>query len=285
MRILFLSAQGLPISVQAHLSGRSRSSFYYKRRKPERDRKLLEIIRPVHEDHPHYGAKAISDDLKAKQSVIVNHKCVARIMRQYGLRSRRSRKKHSKNQYNSTNSSHPNRLKDVDVKAPDRVWAGDFTHITFQRKPLYLATVIDIYTRQVLGWHIATNHTVDLVVEALRMAIGKRRNKVPLIFHSDHGSEYISEAFLAKLEEQSITPSNSAKGKPWQNGIQESFYRTFKEEFGNPNRFADFVDLVEALGQHFKDYNDERVHRALRMPPTMFYEMKMRELEAANSAS
>lgn len=285
MNIYFLSAHGLPTSVKARLSSRSRSSFYYKHKKPERDRRLVDIILPVHKAHPSYGPKNIADDLKSKHHVTVNHKCVARIMKRYGIRSKRSHRKHRKNQYNSTNISHPNRMKDIEIHAPDCVWAGDFTHITFQRRPLYLATVIDTYTREVLGWHIATNHSVELVTEALRMAIGQRGKKTPLMFHSDHGSEYISEKFLAMLQGYKITASNSAKGKPWQNGIQESFYRTFKEEFGNPNRYTDFADLVEALGQHFKDYNVERVHSALRMPPSMFYERKIEEQERLKVAA
>lgn len=279
MNLIFLSAHGLPISVQARLSGMPRSLFYYKPKMPERNRKLVDIILPVHLAWPYYGAKAIADHLKTKHHIRINHKCVARIMKRYGIRSLRKRRKHRANQYNSTNLSHPNRMKEIDVQAPDRVWAGDFTHITFQRRPLYLATVLDAFTRQVLGWHIATNHTAELVIEALRMAIGKRAKKVPLLFHSDHGSEYISEAFLTKLKEHGITPSNSAKGKPWQNGVQESFYRTFKEEFGNPNRFTDFADLLEALGQHFKRYNGDRVHRKLRMPPDMFYERAVADQE------
>lgn len=285
MSLIFLSAHSLPISVQAKLSGRSRSSFYYKPKMPARDQKRLDIILPILKKWPCYGPKTIADDLREKRGIRINHKCVARLMKRHGYHSARKRKKYRKNQYNSSNSSHPNRMKEIDIKAPDRVWAGDFTHITFQRRPVYLATVLDTYTRQVLGWHIATNHTAELVIEALRMAIGKRGEKTPLMFHSDHGSEYISDAFIAKLKEHGITPSNSAKGKPWQNGIQESFYRTFKEEFGNPNRFTDFADLLEALGQHFKDYNDGRVHRALRMPPTMFYERKMQEQKRLKDAS
>jgi transposase InsO family protein len=285
MNVFFLSALGLPISVQARFSNRSRSSFYYKPKKPERDRQLLEIIRPIHEAHSCYGAKAIADDLKSKHDVVINHKCVARIMKRYEIHSKRTCRKHQKNQYNSTDSSHPNRMKDIEIKTPDLVWSADFTHITYQHKTLYIATVLDTYTREVLGWHIATNHTVGLVLEALRMAIGKRGNKTPLMFHSDHGSEYISAAFLAKLQEYKITPSNSQKGKPWQNGIQESFYRTFKVEFGNPNRFEELPYLIEGIGQHFKDYDTERVHRALRMPPSMFYERQKEEQKRLKAAS
>lgn len=268
MVFYYLPAQGLPISVQARLSGRSRSSFYYKRKQPKKDALLLERIQAIHCAHPFYGYKRMAQEL------CVNHKRTYRLMKRHGIRARSSRKKHAKNQYSSSKTSLPNVLKDMTITAPNQVWAGDFTHFTWKRRTFYLATVIDQYTRQVVGWHVAANHSTELVVEALQMALG-RRSKAPQLFHSDHGSEYIGEEFVANLKHHGITPSNSAKGKPWQNGIQESFYFRFKEEFGDFNRFTTFDALFEELCRHFKIYNTTRIHSALKMSPDAFYEKAM----------
>lgn len=262
--LYFLPAKGLPISVKAKLSGRSRSSFYYVPKKPKKDALVLDLIRPVLAENPYYGYKRIAMHLN------MNHKRVYRVMRRAGLSSKAIRRKRSKNQYSVRKISLPNHIKDMMIETPNCVWAGDFTHITYQRREYYIATVMDLYTRQVIGWHIATHHSVELVNEALRMAVCKRV-KSPLFFHSDHGSEYLSENFLEKLQASNITASNSQKGKPWQNGIQESFYHRLKQELGNVNRFPTIDRFIEALGLHFRAYNEKRIHSKLKKTPDAFY--------------
>ena len=278
MYFYYLSANGLSISVQARLSGKSRSSFYYKRKQPLKDAELLAKIEELHRHQSHYGYKRMAHALH------VNHKRTYRIMKQHGIYARSSRKRRAKNQYSSSKTSLPNFLKDMTLIEPNQVWAGDFTHFTWKRHTYYLATVIDQYTRQVVGWHVAANHDVEFVLEALSMAIG-RRSKAPKLFHSDHGSEYISKEYVTKLQGHGITPSNSAKGKPWQNGVQESFYFRFKEEFGDFDRFKSFDSLFEELGRAFKMYNSERIHSALKMSPDAFYEKVMHEKSVENNAS
>lgn len=266
--IYFIPAQGLPISVQAKLSGRSRSSFYYQRKKPKKDAELLERIKTVLSDHPWYGYRRVA------MALDINHKRAHRVMQRARLFSKAMRERRGKNQYSIQKTSLPNLIKHVTVRNSNHVWAGDFTELVYKRRIYYVATVIDLYTRQIIGWHIATNHSVPLVIEALQMAISKRI-RVPELFHADHGSEYISEALMTKLQEHGISPSHSHKGKPWQNGIQESFYHRFKQELGDVNRFPSIEKLIEALGQHFRTYNAERIHSALKMTPDLFYARAM----------
>lgn len=275
---LFLSAEGLPISVKARLSGRARSSFYYERKQPRKDEDFLKEVRAIHEAHPYYGYKRIANQLR------VSHKRTYRIMRLYGIRARTSRRKRAKNQYSTSKISLPNLLKDMIIERPNQAWAGDFTHFTWKRRTYYLATVMDIYTRQIVGWHVSTHHSVELVREALQMALGKR-SKAPTIFHSDHGSEYISEQYVSQLKTHDITPSNSAKGKPWQNGFVESFNFRFKEELGDPNRFEVFEGVFQELCSKFTEYNDGRIHSALKMTPNAFHEQEMQEREESVSLS
>lgn len=134
MTFSYLSAHDLPIAVQARLSGRSRSSFYYKPKQPEKDAKLLIRIRFAHETNPFYGCKRLAHELD------VNHKRVYRLMRLHGIRAKSSRKKRGKNQYSSSKISLPNVLKDLALTKPNQVWAGDFTHFAWKHRTLYLAT-------------------------------------------------------------------------------------------------------------------------------------------------
>lgn len=275
---LFISASGLPVSVKARLSGRSRSSFYYKRKQPTKDEQFLEQVEMIHKKNPFYGYKRVAGVLG------VSHKRTYRLMRMHGICAKSSRKRRSKNQYSVGKSSLPNHLKDMTIAHPNQAWAGDFTHFTWKRYTYYLATVMDVCTREIVGWHVASNHSVELVNEALKMALGKR-SKAPIIFHSDHGSEYISDEYVSKLKEHGITPSNSAKGKPWQNGFVESFNGRFKEELGDPNRFPVFEKLFQALCSQFTTYNTQRIHSKLKMPPSAFYRLKMEELEGHKDLS
>lgn len=274
----FLSATGLPIAVQARLSGRSRSSFYRKPLQPVKDAKMYGLILERHLAHPFEGYKTIARNLARRLGYPVNPKRVYRLMRLNGIRAKSSRRKRQKNQYCSSKSSLPNRMKELSLTRPDQIWAGDFTHFTYKRRTYYLATVMDIYTRQIVGWHVSSSHSVELVLEALRMAIGTR-SKPPKLFHSDHGSEYLSDEYIATLAMHEITPSNSAKGKPWQNGHVESWNYRFKEELEDPNRFKAFEHLFEHFCSQIHYYNHGRIHSALKTTPDAFHEKSLRESE------
>ncbi len=137
---------------------------------------------------------------------------------------------------------------------------------------------IDSYTREIIGWHVDGTHSVELVMEALQMVV-RCRKKTPQLFHSDHGSEYLSEMYVVELQKHGITPSNSQKGKLWQNGAQEALHNHFKEEFENPNRFSRYKYFFEALALAVLKYNTTRIHSKLKMPPRTYHERKVRELE------
>src|SRR5215207_7466338 len=149
----FVAASGLPIAVKARLSGRSRSSFYYKPKKPSKDERLRQIVEPIHKANPRYGPKVIAYELRLRGQV-VNHKCVARIMKQYQMDVVGRPRKRQKNQYSLNKTSFPNLIKDMEIMKPNYVWAGDFTELRWKRRTYYLATVMDIYTREIIGWHI-----------------------------------------------------------------------------------------------------------------------------------
>lgn len=164
----------------------------------------------------------------------------------------------------------PNRLKAACPIAPNVAWAGDFTHLWFKGKAIYLATIIDCFTREIVAWQMGIHHTAGLVIDVLAEAKRKRK-RLPYIFHSDQGSEYTSQQCLAWLTKEHILPSWSPKGKPWNNGTQESFFRTFKLEFGRTSQFVTLEALTEAIGKYMHYYNTKRIHRRLKMPPRTFF--------------
>ncbi len=245
--------------------GISRSALYYKPKKPPEDEALKSKIVAVMNEHPAYGHRRISIEL------CVNKKAVVRVMRKSGLKPRLRRGfRHVK----SDDLGRPetrviNILKLLCPLHPNVVWAGDFTYFWFMDRFWYLATVIDVRTREIVGWHVANHHTTALIIEAFKDAV-RRTRSAPDYFHSDQGSEYVSGGYESLLAEHGTIPSQSRKGSPWQNGYQESFYANFKLELGDAKRFAHIGELIEAIYQQIDYYNNRRIHLALKMSPMKF---------------
>ena len=153
---------------------------------------------------------------------------------------------------------------------PGTVLIGDFTHITYQSKILYLATYMDLFSREVVGWNISSKHTKELVLEAMLDAI-KYLGHTPKVVHTDQGSEYCSKENLSFLESLGIAISMSKKASPWENGYQESFYNNFKTDLGLEfDRFNSLGELIVGIHQTINYYNKERIHTKLKMPPEKY---------------
>lgn len=247
----------------------SRQSLYYTPVKEQKDLELKQRIEAVWKHHPAYGSRPLAWHCG------INRKRIQRVMRKYTLEPPIK----PKNRYPGRNTKStsleeaPNRLKSLRPAQPNIVWAGDFTHLWFHGQTVYFATVIDVYTREILAWEAGTHHTQSLVLDALERA-HRRRKKKPTIFHSDQGSEYTSMACQEWLMLHDVQPSWSSRGKPWHNGVQESFFRTFKLEFGKANQYASLPSLLEAIGKYVRYYNEKRIHSALRMSPRDFRRAK-----------
>lgn len=150
----------------------------------------------------------------------------------------------------------------------NHVWVTDFTYIKWHGRFVYLATVIDLYTRSVVGVAVKTNHTALLVTEALLKALN--HHPPASIIHSDQGSEYRSRLFRSVLTTFSILQSMSTKGSPWQNSYQESFFGNFKAEIGDVNRFQTLPELIAEIYRSIYYYNNNRIHLSLGCPPNEF---------------
>lgn len=250
-----------PKTLRAREYGVSRGTLYYKQKKPDKDWALKCRIEEVLREHPSYGSRRIALHLH------MNRKPVKRVMNIFGIKAYRRRGKKWKKTKN-IKVLYPNLLLTTFPQYENHIWATDFTYIPFQGKFVYVGTVIDLYTRKVVGLSVYTTHAVQLVLASFLSAI--HANPRPTIFHSDNGSEYNSDVFVEALQTVGALISRSAPGCPWENGYQESFYSQFKVDLGDPSRFKTLGELVLAIYQTIYTYNHTRIHSALKMPPTQF---------------
>lgn len=243
--------------------GISRQSLYYQPKLPEKDLKLKTEIEKVMADNKAYGHRRIAWALN------INKKRVLRIMKLFGLKPKRSRKTQGKpKDLNQAPINIPNLIQGTIIDAPHKIWVSDFTYLPYFEKFVYLATLEDVLTRQIVGWEISTRHNTDLIASAFTNAIN--HYPAPQICHSDQGSEYRSQKYLDLLKRFNVLPSMSKKASPWQNSYKESFYSEFKLELGHPECYPTLGELIEAIAGQIHYYNNQRIHTALKCPPVVF---------------
>jgi putative transposase len=219
-------------------------------------------------DHPDDGHKWIANQLR------MGHNRIRRVMKKYGLTPYRRRGKkpikqqdQGKLQAKYTNLLAP-LVEQQFIVRPDQVWGIDFTYLKYKGKLIYLATTIDVFTREIVGVNISRYHNRFLVIGALEDAL--TTHHAPAIVHSDQGSEYDSEDFTSFVRMMGAELSMRAKASPWQHGYQESFYSHFKAEAGDLNRFETLRELVEFMYHQMYYYNHQRIHSVLKMTPAEF---------------
>lgn len=242
----------------------SRSSLYYKSKMDIKDQIIKEQILSVLRDHPAYGHRRIALHLGS------NKKRILRIMKKFGIKPLKIRrfKPIKKGDLGLVPLKHKNWLKLLCPIKPNVFWAADFTYLWFKGRFYYLATIIDIYTREIVGIAIGSHHNKELILQALNDAL--KRRAPPIYIHSDQGSEYQSEIYTNFAESLGCILSFAGKGKPWENGFQESFYSQFKLELGHLSAFDDLGQLIEAIYCQIHYYNHKRIHSRLKMSPAMY---------------
>jgi putative transposase len=296
VKFAFIAAEKAlaPIAVLCKVLGVSRSGFYaWEERGPSAhsldDEKLSVQIAAVYKAYDgRYGSPRIHAELEAA-GIVVSRKRVARIMVELGLESRRKRRFKA-----TTDSKHnlpvaENVLdRKFEVDAPDVAWVTDITYVWTSEGWLYLAAILDLFSRRVVGF--ATSERIDrgLVLEALRVAVGRRLPNAGLVHHSDRGSQYASHDYRDALDELGVVCSMSRKGNCWDNAVAESFFATLKTELIYPRRFATKAEAREAIFDFIEGfYNPRRRHSTLGYVSPMEFEMKfieekkVREYEAA----
>ena len=256
-----------PIDLMCQALKISRSAWYAWKNCPESkrkqsDRQMLKKIRKVHqESRGTYGSPRITTDLR-EQGEVINHKRVARLMRENRIVGSPEPKWRVTTESNHNMPVAPNLLsRNFTVDAPDQVWVGDITYIWTYRGWSYLATVIDLFSRRVVGWALEDNMRSELVEKALKMAIRQRGVEPGLIFHSDRGRQYASKDYQKILQGYGIIPSMSRKGDCWDNAVAESFFATIKRELINRTAWINQRILRAAVYEYIEVfYNRKRRH-------------------------
>jgi transposase InsO family protein len=253
--------------------GLARSSLYYKPKLPAKDWRLKQQIEQVLHDHPSYGHKRIAPHLG------VNKKRILRVMKNFGLKPYRRRGKKLRKNKDLGKAVAPFKNLLQQIPFPDItgvIWVSDFTHIPFKGRWIYLSTIMDLYSREVVGWAVFTSHSVQLTILALIDALEK--HQPAKVLHSDQGSEYKSRIYVNLAKGAGIRISMSHKASPWENGYQESFYSQLKVDLGDTNRYTSLGELTAAMYRHIHYYNHDRIHTALKMPPKAFAARRQSEL-------
>lgn len=245
--------------------GVCRSSLYYKAKRESLDEEMKKQILIVLGLNPSYGHKRIALEFK------LNNKRIRRVMKKYGIKPyrRRAKSPRKKEDEGKAVSKWRNEIIGFCPIKPNTVWASDFTYIKFQGVFIYLATIIDVYTREIIGWNISTVHDTNLVLGAIQHAI-ERTGKVPVFLHSDQGAEYDAKAYEDYVLGKGMVISMSHKSSPWENAFQESFYSQFKVDLGYVGRFETAEELIEEIYQTIYYYNNQRIHGSLKMAPVVF---------------
>ena len=245
--------------------GIARSSLYYIRTLDVVDEELRKQILVILGIHPAYGHKRIAYEFP------LNKKRVLRVMKKYGIKPyrRRPKKPRKKEDEGKDAAKWKNEISNLCPIRPNIVWASDFTYVKFQGRFIYLATIIDVFTREIIGWNISVRHDTQLVLGAIKHAI-KRTGATPVYLHSDQGSEYDAKAYEEYVLKKGVLISMSRKSSPWENAFQESFYSQFKVELGQVSRFEAVEELIEEIYQTIYYYNNSRMHTSLKMSPVMF---------------
>lgn len=223
---------------------------------------VKEKIERVLEEHPSYGHKRLAIALG------LNKKRISRVMKLFNIKPYRRHRKPWKRANTKEYQAYPNLLPVTELVRMNQIWVTDFTYIFYKDRFIYLATVMDIFNREIVGICILANHSSALVVQAVISAL--MDHPAPDILHSDQGTEYTSKIFQEFCISTGIDISMSAKGSPWQNGYQESFYDKFKVDLGDPNRFDDLGELVYEIYRTIHVYNTTRIHTVLKMSPREF---------------
>jgi len=259
-----------PVRLVCRFLDLAPSSFYYCQQKQVADLQLEADLKLVAGQHPMYGTRRLIHQLRRKPyGYQVNRKRIQRLARKMDLLRPIKRRK-----TRTTNSQHPyprykNLVKDLETTYPDEVWVSDITYVRLKNSFVYLAIILDVFTRSVRGWCLSYSLDQQLTLEALRMALEKA---VPLIHHSDQGVQYAAYAYVDLLKAHGVQISMAAVGKAEENGYAERFMRTIKEEEVDLSEYSDFADAHHQIGLFIQDvYMTKRIHSSLGyLTPTEF---------------
>ena len=259
------------------MMGLSASTYYYRPKvsralRDQAEAELRDKIEYVQQEYSCYGYRTIKAQLQRHYGLVVNPKRLLRVMRTHNL-FRQIKKRFIA----TTDSDHgypvyPNLLKGLEVRGINQVWVSDITYIRILTGFVYLAVILDIFSRRVIGWAISKSIRHELTVAALKMAIQMRNPEAEVIHHSDRGVQYACEDYVKILKDHQFKISMSAVGNPYDNAFAESFMKTLKNEEVHLCEYESFTDVVEGIPRFIEAvYNQKRVHSGIQyLPPAEF---------------
>jgi putative transposase len=241
--------------------GLARSSYYYHCQREDAVQLLVDLEQEAGR-YPKYGSRRLTQQLRrAPYHHCVNRKRIQRLMRQKDLLRPQKRAK-----CRTTNSQHsfpryPNLAMNLQVDHPEQVWVCDVTYVRLGNGFVYLAAIMDVFTRAIRGWNLSRSLDTNLTLGALQRALSLC---IPEIHHSDQGVQYAAQAYTDLLKHHDVQISMATQGKPEENGYAERLMRTIREEEVDLSEYSDFTDVYRQIGRFLEDvYNTKRIHSAL----------------------
>jgi putative transposase len=257
-----------PVSTLCALWRFPRSTYYHQRRS-SRDAELRDALEQVAAEWPTYGSRRLTAQLR-RAGWKVDRKRIQRLIRLMGLQRPKKRKKRRTTQSNHAFPRYPNLVKDLVIDYPDQVWVADLTYIHLQEEDVYLAVIMDVFTRCIRGWHLGRSLDEELTLTALRRALDQRQ---PGIHHSDQGVQYAATGYVNLLKSRRIQISMAEIGEATQNGYAERLIRTIKEEEVDLSEYRDYHAAYQNLGRFLDEvYTRKRIHSSLGYPTPLEFE-------------
>lgn len=275
------AGRGLTMERMVKLGLVSRPGFYrYLTGRPEvanAGMDLRDAIQRIALAWPSYGRPRITEQLR-RQGWVVNPKRVYRMMREDNLLCIRKRKFVVTTDSNHGRKIYPNLARNMVLTGVDQLWVADITYIRLVQEFVYLAVILDAFSRRAIGWALDRTIEDDLAIAALRMALSQRTVLPGLVHHSDRGSQYASGDYTELLKQNGIEISMSRKGNPWDNAACESFMKTLKYEEVLRNEYRDLADARASIREFLERvYNEQRLHSALGYRPPAEFERLQKE--------
>ncbi len=254
-------AKTYPIRLVCRLLGVPRSSVYYPARTVPDDEAILKTaLLDLAGEWPTYGYRRLTAMMR-RLGWRVNGKRVRRWMEELGIDGAPPTRKKRTTNSNHAFPRYANLVKDLEITGPDQVWVADITYIRLRREFVYLAVLMDVFTRSIRGWHLSRNLDQGLTLAALERALIVA---VPQLHHSDQGVQYAATAYVERLQKLGVTLSMAAVGEPRENGYAERLVRTIKEEEVDLSEYQDFADALRQITRFLDDvYNVKRIHSSL----------------------
>lgn len=268
-------ATPMPLERLCQLSGVSRAGFYRWRQSPEEidsDIELRDEIQQIALEWPSYGWRRVRKEL-GRRGWVVNHKRVRRIMRDDNLLCLRRRRFIATTDSNHRLPVYPNLASQMSTTSINQLWVADITYIRLETEFVYLAVILDAFSRRVIGWALDRTLEATLAIQALDMALAERRPAAGLVHHSDQGVQYASTDYTSLLRQHGAVISMSRRGVPYDNAACESFMKTLKYEEVYRQEYRDMTDARRSIERFIeKIYNSRRLHSALGYRPPAEFE-------------